>query len=90
MAPDIRAQACAYLRDGRVTVLQATTDQVDPARPHQIRARVVGHSSTYIVKLTYGVWDCTCRRAAECPHAAAVQLVTGWPSLAAPRKDRKR
>lgn len=86
MAMDVRAKACAYLRGGAVTVLSAATQ--DGPRPWMVHARVVGHSSTYVVKLIDGAWSCTCGRPAECAHVAAVQLVTGHPSLA--RKEPKR
>lgn len=87
MPVDVRARACGYLRGGNVTVLLAHYDQVDPTRAYKVRAHVVGHTSTYVVHLANGVWSCTCGSPADCPHAAAVQLVTGHPSLA--RKAEK-
>ena len=87
MPIDVRSKACSYLRGGAVTVLAATWHG-DARRADEVHAQVVGHSSTYLVTLTLGAWNCTCGRPAECAHAAAVQLVTGWPSLA--RKAEKR
>lgn len=80
MGTDVRAQACSYLRDARVTIREAISQ--DQPRPWMVSARVVGYSSTYVVALADGAWSCTCHRPAECPHVAAVQLVTGHPSLA--------
>lgn len=82
MAVDVRAKACHYLRDGKVTLLSASPQMQDQPRPDVVYARVVGHSSTYVVTLAEGAWNCTCSRPAECAHVAAVQLVTGHPSLA--------
>ncbi|MGR6922647.1 hypothetical protein ACU635_51050 [[Actinomadura] parvosata] len=80
MAVDVRSKACNYLRSGAVTLLDARSQ--DGVRPWLVHARVVGHSSTYVVTLAEGAWNCTCHRPAECAHVAAVQLVTGHPSLA--------
>lgn len=89
MATDVRSKACGYLRSGAVTLLDARTE--DNVRPWLVHARVVGHSSTYVVTLTEGAWNCTCHRPAECAHVAAVQLATNHPSLAAPKpKEPKR
>ncbi|MEU4577472.1 hypothetical protein [Nonomuraea sp. NPDC023979] len=86
---DVRAQACSYLRAGRVTVTAAAATEHDgQRRADVVRAHVDGHSSTYLVHLVDNTWSCTCRRPAECAHVAAVQLVTGHPSLA--RKPGKR
>lgn len=90
MPLDVRSKACSYLRGGMVTVLQVSRSTVQQARPDHVYARVLGYSSTYIVRLERGVWTCTCQKPAECAHVAAVQLVTGHPSLAAPRKGAKR
>lgn len=81
MATDVRSQACAYLRNGKVTVLAATWDG-DARRADEVHAEVVGQSATYLVGLSLKGWSCSCDRPADCPHIAAVQIVTGWPSLA--------
>jgi len=81
MPADVRTQACAYLRNGKVTVLSATWDG-DGRRADAAYAQVAGRSATYLVELSLKGWSCTCERPADCPHIAAVQLVTGWPSLA--------
>lgn len=86
MAMDVRAKACSYLRAGAVTLREVVTHEQE--RPWVVYARVIGHSSTYVVTLAEGTWNCTCHRPAECAHVAAVQLVTGHPSLA--RKEPKR
>lgn len=78
---DLRSKACAYLRGGKVTIWAAVPPGKD-RRADAIAADVVGHSSTYVVRLADGVWSCTCGKPAECAHVAAVQLATGHPSLA--------
>ena len=88
MAVDVRAKACSYLRAGAVTIREAITQ--DQARPWVVYARVVGHSSTYVVTLAEGVWNCTCHKPAECAHVAAVQLATNHPSLAAPAPKKAK
>jgi hypothetical protein len=90
---DIRSQACVYLRNGLVDLLEVvgpdgtSTGQWRNAASH-VRAVVNGHASRYEVALVDGMWSCTCSESAPCPHAAAVQTVTGWPSLA--RRAAKR
>ncbi|MEV0616099.1 hypothetical protein AB0I81_22490 [Nonomuraea sp. NPDC050404] len=86
MAVDVRAKACSYLRAGAVKVHVAMPPAGARLATH-IEADVEGHSSTYVVRLTENGWTCTCGRAEECAHAAAVQICTGWPSLA--RKEPK-
>lgn len=84
MSRDVRTRALAYLRSGAVTVLETAYYAVDsPRRPHSVIAQVVGHRSTYLVHLDDGTWSCTCH-IPDCPHVAAVQLVTGHPSPASP------
>ena len=81
MPADVRSQACAYLRAGKVTVVVAARCDREGQRPELVRARVEGNSSTYFVRLNDGVWLCSCEEDG-CPHAAAVQLVTGHDGLA--------
>lgn len=88
MATDVRSKACGYLRSGAVTLLDARSE--DGVRPWLVHARVVGHSSTYVVTLAEGAWNCTCHRPAECAHVAAVQLVTRHPSLATPAPKKAK
>lgn len=87
---DIRAKALSCLRDGRVAVLRARTNRGE-VRPYEVVAMVTssrGEHIRYCVDLTAGIgWWCTCEKNRECVHAAAVQLVTGWPTEA--RKEPK-
>ncbi len=83
MAVDVRGKACAYLRNGQVTVHTALREEGDGLRvPYYVIADVVGHSSTYLVRLDDGVWTCTCGKPESCAHVGAVQLVTGHPGVA--------
>ena len=75
-----RARALNYLRGERVRIVSATTPP-HALRPHEVTALVDGHSGRYTVRFDAGAWSCSCA-AADCPHVAAVQLVTGWPSAA--------
>ncbi|SET50746.1 hypothetical protein SAMN05421811_103258 [Nonomuraea wenchangensis] len=78
MAVDVRSQACSYLRAGKVTVF-AATGRDDNDRPLAVRAHMQGQSGRYFVRRNYdGRWLCSCETGeADCPHVAAVQLVTG-------------
>jgi len=77
MSRDTRARALAYIRSGSVHLLVVVPGANGMAE--SVRARVDGHLSSYLVELTLGAWSCTCREIA-CPHIAACQLVTGWPT----------
>jgi hypothetical protein len=89
-----RAKSLAYLRDGRVRVVAAQSEE-SGQRPRAVWAIVRGHLDTYKVigcpADGGGVraWRCDCGApemaevAEQCAHAAAVALVTGWPSAAA-------
>ncbi|MER7063998.1 hypothetical protein [Streptomyces albidoflavus] len=79
MGMDVRSQSCDYLRDGNVVVCTAGPGNFEP--PEYVRARVTGRSATYLVRFNGGCWSCTCKDV-DCPHVAAVQMVTGHPSLA--------
>ncbi|TDD54560.1 hypothetical protein E1286_05045 [Nonomuraea terrae] len=82
MAVDVRSLACSYVRNGNVAVVSATpADDADRQAGHVI-AYVHGQSRTYQVTLGRRGWSCTCEEANSCPHAAAVQLVTGHDGLA--------
>lgn len=81
MAVDVRGKACAYLRNGQVTVFIASPAE-GTRRATYVLADVVGHSSTYVVRLDDGVWTCPCGKPATCAHVGAVQLVTGYPGVA--------
>ncbi|MFI6883421.1 hypothetical protein [Streptosporangium canum] len=83
--PDVRSKALGYLRDGRVTLLTVNTAK-HSLRPYAVGAMVQGFQGRYWVRLNAQGWLCSCALA-ECAHAAAVQLVTGWPSAAS--KDAK-
>ncbi len=85
MPMDVRAQACAYLRAGKVRVCSAGPGNYHP--PEWVRARVEGQSSTYFVRLADGRWVCSCGEDG-CPHVAAVQLCTGHGGLAAPSRRK--
>jgi hypothetical protein len=88
MAVDVRSQACSYLRAGQVTVFVAT-GRDDVNRPMAVRAYVQGQSGRYFVRRNYdGHWLCSCKED-DCPHAAAVQLVTGYDGLARKPGERK-
>jgi hypothetical protein len=79
----VRTRALGYLREGKVTVLRSATEQ-DGRRPYAVQATVRGHRDTYWVELMPSQgWVSSCGCETECPHRAAVQIVTGWPSLAA-------
>lgn len=84
---DVRAKACHYLRDGKVTI-HVASPPANARRADHIVADVEGYSSTYVVRLTPMGWDCTCGNPDACAHVAAVQMCTGHPSLA--RKAAKR
>lgn len=79
---DIRTKALGYLRDGKVIVRRAASDDDGPRRATFVRADVVGHNSVYLVSYGPHAWSCTCKTL-DCAHVAAVQLVTGHPSKAA-------
>jgi uncharacterized Zn finger protein len=80
MAADVRSLACSYVRNSAVRVVKARHG--DP--PTFVRARVSGRQTTYFVRLTDGVWACSCGEPDSCAHVAAVQLVTGHDGLASP------
>jgi hypothetical protein len=85
---DVRTKTLARLREGRVTVLAAHTPP-GATRPGYVEAHVTSSQPgtrdlCHRVVLEDGAWSCSCR-ADGCPHSAAVQLVTGWPSPAARR-----
>lgn len=80
MAVDVRAMACNYLRNGKVTVKAALPGP--ELLPVQVEAVVKGNSATYLVDLIDGRWRCPCGEPAACAHVAAVQLVTGHDGLA--------
>lgn len=84
VAADVRSKALGYLRSGAVQVLTAST-VTHSNRPFLVEARVRGYHSDYVVRLdgASAPWTCTCRED-ECAHRAAVQLVTGHESAAAP------
>jgi len=73
----VRSRALACLREGRVTILLAEPSDDGPA----VVLAAVGSSRTggptYAVDFTpRNGWTCTCNRP-DCPHVAAVQIVTG-------------
>jgi hypothetical protein len=79
--PDVRSKALSYLRDERVRVLFAETTKPN-LRPHTVGALVQGFQGRYWVEFERNRWLCSCGTA-DCAHLAAVQLVTGYPSVAA-------
>lgn len=86
--PDVRTKALSYLRDGCVRVLKSDL-RPGPRQPYIVMAHVDGHKSTYMVQLQDRRWTCTCHQSG-CAHAAAVQLVTGYPSAAAKPQEMQR
>ena len=79
-APDpLRRKALTIIREGRLTVLWATSDSGDTV--NSVVARVLSSRpgvGPYVVDLLEGdVWVCTCRATEVCPHIAATQIVTG-------------
>lgn len=82
MAMDVRAQACAYARNGAVNVTRRDRGSID--------ATVHGHARPYEVHRRKHGWTCQCGEPDVCPHVAAVQLVTGYPGLASPRDKKTR
>jgi hypothetical protein len=88
---DVRTKALSYLRDGKVRILHSLTQMDGPRVPYEVDADVEGFRSTYLVRLTDGVWSCSCHGSGEgCSHIAAVQLVTGHDSAAAKPEKRGR
>lgn len=87
---EIRSKALSYLRDQRVMVMSASGSSFEDRRPREVTAAVRGHRDSYLVAGRTGVWRCACndqlvsRPVDQCRHAAAVALVVGWPSAAAP------
>ena len=85
---DLRAKALACLRDGRVTVTKAHGAYGGAPGPQRVEAKVASsrpeHPAHVVDRWDGGEWSCTCpahaRSGLPCPHIAAVQLVTGWPS----------
>jgi hypothetical protein len=84
---DIRSSALGYIRDGRVRIEWAATP-VGGWRPTYVLAKVGGFHGTYTITFDANVWTCTCG-ADLCPHAAAIALLTGWPSPAAKPAKQK-
>ena len=82
MPADVRSQACAYARNGKVAVVSASSAEGAGRRAGHVIAYVTGQSGTYQVTLGRRGWSCTCGEADSCAHAAAVQLVTGHDGLA--------
>jgi len=88
MSADVRSQACAYARNGSISVVSATPASEDGRQAGHVIAYVAGQSRTYQVTLGKRGWSCTCEEP-DCPHSAAVQLVTGHDGLARkPRESR--
>lgn len=85
MAVDVRSQACKYAVNAKVVVFAAGPD--DLRRPEWVKAQVDGRSESYFVQLADDVWRCSCEEP-DCPHAAAVQLVTGHGGPASPPPRR--
>lgn len=76
----LRPKALAVLRSGRCSVVRAVSDeQWHPTRVMAIVKSSRPGSGQYVVEMSHGRWECTCRAGLmgePCPHAAAVQLVT--------------
>jgi hypothetical protein len=79
--PDLRTKALGYLRDEKVRVIEADTTKPE-LRPHRVSALVQGHFGRYLIVFKDGKWVCSCGSSEPCAHLAAVQMVTGWPSVA--------
>lgn len=77
-APDeIRRKALTVLREGRVTVLSARSDETLTVTSAVIR--VQGSRGVYVVDFKDGRWTCTCNRGmagVRCGHILAAQLIT--------------
>lgn len=74
----IRRKALAVLREGRVTVLSARSDEKLAVTSALVR--VQGSRGVYVVDFKNGEWTCTCDRGqagVRCGHIVAGQLVTG-------------
>lgn len=86
MTPDLRRKALAVLRTGRLTVLHSTcrktAHEVDEVIARVQSSRDGGPA--YCVDFLDGAWTCTCRAGGDCPHVAAVQLVTGHAHVEVP------
>lgn len=84
---DIRNKALRYLRDGLVTMRSVTTHPGE-RRACAVDAQVSGARGVHKVRydVSAGRWSCSCGRNGgpfqPCPHVAAVQMVTGHPSVA--------
>jgi hypothetical protein len=100
----LRSKALAYLRDHKVAIVRADPCE-ERARPVLVWAAVQGWRGLHKVRLRERRWTCHLEpcpggqpregryecESAECAHVAAVQLVTGHPSLAArPAGQRRR
>ena len=81
---DVRSLACSYARNGKVAVVSATPAEGESRRAGHVIAVVQGQQQAYQVTLGRRGWSCTCGEADTCPHAAAVQMVTGHDGLASP------
>jgi hypothetical protein len=86
---DLRTKTLGYLRGGLVRVAHARSER---GHLHQPPTEVIAFVDStrgdrqYVVDLRDHEWVCTCGNHG-CPHAAAVQLVTGHPTAA--RKEPK-
>ncbi|MER7361880.1 hypothetical protein [Nonomuraea wenchangensis] len=88
MAVDVRSQACSYARNGKVAIVSAAPAEGDHRRAGSVTAYVEGQSRRYQVTLGRHGWSCTCEETG-CPHAAAVQLVTGYDGLASRSRESR-
>jgi hypothetical protein len=79
VSPELRPKALAVVHEGRLAVLHADCRKqahvVDEVIAKVASSRQGG--PTYCVDYLDGIWTCTCRAEGDCPHIAAVQLVTG-------------
>lgn len=82
--PDpIRTKALAFLRDGRLTVIDATTSQIGgPSSPQALATVRDGRDTMAVERRRDGTCWCECPDGqntydAVCTHAYALRLVTG-------------
>lgn len=90
MSGEVRTKALAVLREGRVTICHARSDDCK-SPPFELVARVTASqpgNGPWTVDMLDGWWSCSCPapNGTDCKHVAAVAMVCGYPSEA--RRDK--